>query len=1209
MTRMSLLARVSIDLNIWRSPVVRQQLVNTVLEQGEVYEYETENITKSGSVKILSISATIFEVDGRKCLISYSKDITEKRKAEESLRKIQEELEYRIKERTEELVTINEELTRENIERSKAEIALRESEEKYRTLFTEVPIGVYRTTLDGKFLQANPAVAKILGVESINDLMDMSVYDFYASSQSREELIKKQKQIKGIVYAEIELIRRDGKTIWVRDNGKVILNDKDEVECISGTIEDITKRKETQLALQDSEKRYRLLFENLHDIFFRIDENRNLILASPSAMKVTGYSVNELVGMNITDLIAEEGLIDDFKKKIDISGSINNYIMPFKVKNGSVIFLSVDAHVYFDKDDTNRGIEGIARDITSDIKYNNFLQTLYDISKAINSADSLYDLYSTIHTSLNNIIDARNFYIALFDNKKNLIRFPYVADEYHSNVPDADINEPNLLTPKIIRTGEPFYLNVNNVYEYKSRLGNDIKGPKPLVWLGVPLKLKHEIIGAIVVQSYDNPNLYSEDDITLLQPVADQIAFAIDRKRTAISMDFQLHFLQNLIDTIPNPVYYKDAETRRYLGCNRAFETMRGLRKEQIIGKLVEDLFPAELSDTYVEYDNELLQHKGVQNFETRVKHADGSMHESVFYKSCYRDSEGEVAGIVGIILDISDRKKAEMEIKSAQEYAELIYKVTPSSIFTIDKDRNITSWNERIASLTGFTSEDVIGKPCNLCHEAEEEGICPILENSSKMPVFGKECKIKTKNGNQRIISKNMDILIDANGDIMGGIESFDDITGRKRIEEALYWQAGVNSAVAELSKAIMSLPSMKDICELILEHGVKLTSSVTGFIGLIDPEKGHMTVPAVTKDLEQSSDFNINKKVFQEYSGAWGWTLRNRRAIIINSPATDPRSYESTLWNTSLRRFISAPAISGKKLVGIIALANSNKDYSEHDIEILERLTSLFSVALQRIQAENEIRSALEKEQELNELKSRFISMVSHEYRTPLTAIVLATELLSEYDDRMTKPDKLQYFDRIKRSVATMNTLLDDIISFNKVELNKVDFNPQYIDLEKLCLSITHEMELMAKDKCELDLTINNGDILANIDEKLVRKILINLLSNAIKYSNKNTKVEFIVTATNNEIEFIIKDSGIGMSEETKAKLFDPFFRGKNVGNISGTGLGLAIVQNSVEIHQGTLHYESELNQGTTFVITIPYYQKSKISKAMFKREINNN
>ncbi len=1176
-----------------------KKYLDEVKSAGRVSNYEIIS-NRNGQKSAHIFSATLINVNGEECVITYVKDITDRKIREDELQKIKVDLESMVRERTVELETINEVLTQENIERIKIEEALRESESNYRTLINMIPVGVYRTTVDGRFLQANPAMAIILGLDTPEDLEKVSVFDFFIDEKDRHNLVEKQKQTGNIVHAETKLLRADGRIIWVKDIGRVSFSTEGRVEFITGTIEDITERKQAQEAMNISEERYRLLFENLHDIYFRLNDNREIALISPSATNVLGYSREELTGMPLEMLIQGKDIITVFLEKISRSGRINNFIMSVVNKSGSRLHLSIDAHVHLDRETNKRVVEGIARDITNDVRYQNLLTTLYHISQALNSSDTLADLYKSIHEALNNIIDSMNFFIAIYDKENSKVNFPYSIDEYDMDTSTRSIDDKFTLSARVIKSGEPLLKYRDELIDFYD--GSEMK-KIPLIWLGLPLKIKDDVIGAIVFQSYTDEKIFTGEDIPLLYPVADQIAHAIVRKKSSLELDFQLRFLQNMIDTIPNPVYYKDSVRKIYQGCNRAFTEMIGKEKTDIIGRTVYEIFPGELADTYDYHDQELLYSGGVQKYQTKVRHSDGKLHDSVIYKSCYYDIEGNKAGIVGVILDITEMKNAEKELRDAREYAELIYNLTPSCIFTFDKDLNVTSWNERIARLTGYKAEEVLGKKCVL-YDQDDEDQKLIFNKAIRTPVIGKESNITTKKGSRRIISKNIDLLRNSDGEIIGGIESFEDITGRKRIEEALYWQAGVNSAIAELSKAIMLIPDLNEIASMILEHSLRLTGSRTGFIGYLDPKKGYMNVAAVSLDIKMYSDFDVTAESFHEYAGTWGWVLRNKKAIVVNSPATDPRSYDSSLWNIMLKRIIAAPTMSGNRLVGVVMLANAESDYSDKENEIVERMSSLFAVALQRIRAEEEIRSALGKEQELNELKSRFISMVSHEYRTPLTAIILATELLSDYEDKLTPENKIQHFDRIKQAVKTMNSLLDDIISYNKAELGKTEFNPQYIDVEKLALSITHEVELIAGRKCMLDLTINNGGVLGNIDEKLVRKIVTNLLTNAVKYSHDNSTVEFTVNIKRNEVEFIIRDYGIGMNQETKRRIFEPFFRGRNVGSRSGTGLGLAVVKNSVDLHKGKIYYDSEENKGTTFVVTIPYHENSSLSKSMLKK-----
>ncbi len=1203
--RASVINNTAFDGNFWENGDVRKEIFRVVHKQGTLTNYEVKNKSADKSTIYSLVSASNIEINGETCIIIYLKDITLRKEKEDQLNRLTNELEYRIKERTIELETINEKLIQENLERIKIEDALRESEEDYRTLINQIPIGIYRTTIDGAFLQANPALADILGADSVEELYSLNVFDFYLSNEDRKSLISKQADRKGIVKEEMQIRRKNGEVIWIRDQGQIIAGPNGETLFTSGTIENITVQKKAMEDLEYSEERYRLLFEDLHDIFFRIDDQYKILTLSPSATKEFGIDNTELIGQGLN---AINWSADDRQKLMDMfrtQDRINNFIVSFESKTGRTVYLSIDAHTRYDKKLQKKVIEGIARVITGDIKQRNFLSTIFSISQAANSSATLEELFRSIYDAIHIYTDSPNFVIALYNKDLDDISYPFYSDEARETINDQVTDETRFLVPNVIKNDNSLFLKkkqLTSLFDFSKSKEEYI----PCTWIGIPLKSDNEIIGAIVIKDYKNENAYDSDDFKFFSTFADQTASAIVRKRHSIILNFQLNFLQNLIDTIPNPVFYKEVKHNTYQGCNKSFEQVVMLPKEEIIGKTDLEIFGEKTSDYFRQKDRDILQSGDIQRFELKLTINDNLVHDCVFYRSIYYDRDSKMEIIVGTILDISEIRKAEEEIREAREYAELVYNLTPSCIYTFDKELNITSWNERIAKLTGFSYDEVIGRKCRLYMENDLEDLSFVFMPGVKTPIIGKESIIITKKGIRRIVSKNIDILKNADGEIIGGIESFEDITGRKRIEEALYWQAGVNSAIAELSKAIMVIPSFKDISQMILEHGLRLTGSTTGFIGTIDPVKGYMKITAASNDIKANSEIDIFSKSYQEYTGSWGWALRNKRSLIINSPATDPRSYESNLWNVPVIRFLSTPAMSSNKLTGIIALANAESDYGEKELEIVERMSSLFSVALQRIKAEEEIRAALGKEQELNELKSRFIAMVSHEYRTPLTAIVLATELLSEYDERLTKDNRNEQFTRIRQSVKVMNALLDDIIAYNKAELGKLEFFPQYVDIEKFCLSLANEVEMVGKNKSKIDLTVRNGNILANIDENLVRKILVNLLSNAMKYSPENTVIEFDVNVKKDEVEFVVKDNGYGMSEETRERLFEPFFRGENVGNISGTGLGLAVVKSSVDIHKGRIYFDSEPGKGTTFVVTIPFYEKSKISKSIFKKHI---
>ncbi len=241
-------------------------------------------------------------------------------------------------------------------------------------------------------------------------------------------------------------------------------------------------------------------------------------------------------------------------------------------------------------------------------------------------------------------------------------------------------------------------------------------------------------------------------------------------------------------------------------------------------------------------------------------------------------------------------------------------------------------------------------------------------------------------------------------------------------------------------------------------------------------------------------------------------------------------------------------------------------------------------------RIRAEEEMRRALEKERELNKLKSNFVSLTSHEFRTPLTAILSSAEMVEHYGDRWPPEKKLEHLHRIQTAVKNMTTLLNDILIVGKAEAGKLEFVPTPLDLVKFCRDLVEELQLT--DKAAHVLTFNRQIecMQTRMDEILLRHILSNLLSNALKYSPPGSTVQFDLVCQTGQATFQITDQGIGIPPEDQTHLFEAFHRASNVRNIAGTGLGMAIVKKSVELHGGTIEIASQVDVGTTVTVSLP-------------------
>ena len=254
------------------------------------------------------------------------------------------------------------------------------------------------------------------------------------------------------------------------------------------------------------------------------------------------------------------------------------------------------------------------------------------------------------------------------------------------------------------------------------------------------------------------------------------------------------------------------------------------------------------------------------------------------------------------------------------------------------------------------------------------------------------------------------------------------------------------------------------------------------------------------------------------------------------------------------------------------------------------------------ERKQMEDELRETLKKEKELNELKSRFISTASHEFRTPLTAILGSAELLECYSHKWSEEKRQLHFERIYSHVKHMTQMLDDVLLVGKAEAGKLEFKPAPMNVIQFCRSLVEELQLCAgrehtiifTPRClntESDSSADSNPCTSTaLDEKLLLQILSNLLSNAIKYSPAGSTIHFILTCLDSHIEIQIQDRGVGISEEDQSHLFEAFHRAKNVSEIPGTGLGLVIVKNAVDLHGGSITVNSQMGVGTTFTVTLP-------------------
>ncbi|MBW4512671.1 MAG: CHASE3 domain-containing protein [Scytonematopsis contorta HA4267-MV1] len=346
---------------------------------------------------------------------------------------------------------------------------------------------------------------------------------------------------------------------------------------------------------------------------------------------------------------------------------------------------------------------------------------------------------------------------------------------------------------------------------------------------------------------------------------------------------------------------------------------------------------------------------------------------------------------------------------------------------------------------------------------------------------------------------------------------------------------------------------------------------------------------------------EFLINQeiKLFQQ-------SIKQNRQISTPIPTKNPIFIKIKQNRTEIRQLTKNLQTEESRLLEIQILQSQSNLQSRMILEILGNILTvsilfvLYAMLYQQMHkkqiAETQKR-ALVQDKELSELKLQFFSMVSHEFRTPLSLIVGSGQLLEETLKPIVTREQLKNLCRIQSSAKIMTQLLSDILTVTRADAGKLEFSPTYLEIQTFCLNLVEDFQISSQPQQIIQFRKEGSSTHAWLDEKLIYSILCNLLSNAIKYSPEGSNIYFLLICEPDFISFKVKDSGIGIAEEDLEKLYHPFIRGKNVKHVLGTGLGLTVVKKCLDLHHGEIFVESEVGVGTTFTVTID--QKRYLSR----------
>jgi len=559
--------------------------------------------------------------------------------SQKELEKNTEKLEEKVKERTAQLdkkiaeieqqrmstVNIANDLEEINVtlqdeidERKKAEAKLKISEKKYRALVENIQDGVFAIH-DAKMLFVNKAFAEmtgyseeeLIGMDFLNLIapedIDM-VADRYHRRQAGEDVPGEY---------EFSMLHKDKTTRIIVNMNVGLVHYKKSVASM-GTVKDITERKRAEEALHKSETKYRLLAENTLDCVWKMDKDLKFTYINQSIYPMLGFTREEWVGSTLAEHCSEKELqrfkniVKDELRKEDTYSAI--FELNLFHKNGSNVPLEVLGKILFDENKQVIGFQGNARDITERKQAEKIQRALYDISNALNTTDNMSLLCQKVREFLGNVIDTKNFYIALYNEKTDVISLPFEVDEKdkYESFPAG-----KTLTKYVIQLEKPLFAPRKLQDELTEQGKIEVIGTPSEIWLGAPLKVENSVIGVIAVQSYEDPNLYTEKDIEILTFISEEIALAIKHKQAEEQMKRDLkekelllreihHRVKNNLQVISgllqlqeNEITTKEdalkgfaASQDRILAMAKAYELLLGSEymSEVKVGKYIESL-------------------------------------------------------------------------------------------------------------------------------------------------------------------------------------------------------------------------------------------------------------------------------------------------------------------------------------------------------------------------------------------------------------------------------------------------------------------------------------------------------------------------------------------------------------------------------------------------------------------------------------------
>ncbi len=1008
---------------------------------------------------------------------------------------------------------------------------LEEGDRRFRLAVSQAPLIAWTTDADLAFTWGVGGALGSIGIDA-KLFAQRHVADFFPGEGASSPEAQHRRALAGhSVRYEFEWL---GRSFDVRL--EPLRDAKGSVVGVTGVALDLTERKKAEEQLRLSEDRFVLLGRATSDMAWDWDLETDSIWRNENIQTVFGYSAED---MEPAGTWWESRIHPDDRARVvaDLHGAIDRgerfwgAEYRWQRKDGS--YATILDRGYIIQDETGKPVRmvGSTMDITRQRREETIRDAIYRISEAAVTAKDLPALYREVHRVVGTLMPAQDFYIALHDPETDLLSFPYFVDE--AEAAPEPYKAGRGLTEYVLRSGKPFYASTEG-YEKLVASGEVVRiGPMSIDWVGVPLIANGRTTGALVIQTYTEGVRYGEEERDILGFVSEQIAMAIERKRTEEALRASEEHYRLLFQSNPIPMWVYDRESLRFLAVNDIAVEHYGYSRDEFLSMTITQIRPPETVDALVasvREPREEISYSGVWKHRTkegRLLDVEITSHTLTF--------AGRPAVLV-MAVDVTRRKQDHDALMAAEQKFRSVVEQSLTGVYII-QDNRLTYVNPRFAQIFGYTPEEIEAmEDVSLVAPRDREA----LQVAIRRRLAGEEAVTPyfftglRKDGHEvQVEVHGSRAVLDGRPAIIGALL---DVTEQRAAQDAL--------RRSELR------------FRTLFEAAADAILLVNGKGTILDANPAAQTIARMSRDEMVGSTIG---------------------RLIISEDVERARSYlRDTFRATSPPEpfGVTIQMPNGVRKTLEVRSRLITEEGSEPYVEMLVR-----DVTEQR-----EMQRRLVASERLASL-GQMAAYIAHEINTPLANI----SLLAAASKRRTKDpevrERLEKIDVQRRQAAS---IIADLLSFAKHR----DVQPVEVDLRTVLVSAVDAIEPYRSADVTLLQEYGEAPVPAFVDPVQMQEVFVNLLRNAFEATARGSITVRLEVRPGYRI-VTVADTGHGIPEDVQKQLFQPFVTSKR--HKGGTGLGLSLSRNIVSAHGGEIHFSTAAGQGTTFTVILPQKETS--------------